>query len=324
MKSNKNRIGFTLVELLVVIAIIGVLVALLLPAVQAAREAARRTQCTNNLRQVGIAVHNYADVMKALPAGYLGIPYPPSPSTHFRWSGLAALTPYLEQSAIGNTLDSSVPLFGPQSMNFDVFPQNKTAVATKLKVFLCPSEPVKIVAADRGPGNYMFCTGSGDDGGDLYDASGSFYANSWNRLATITDGTSNTVFASETLLGTGEPDATGPVPRDARLAYLSVSVTNLTDSLCAAGGTWRYNRNYCWADGGVTSGVYNHYYLPNAKTPDCMGRASPGWKAARSNHPGGVMMLLGDSSVRFATSNVNSATWQAISTRDGGEANGDF
>lgn len=324
MKLRIVRTGFTLVELLVAIAIIGVLVALLLPAVQAAREAARKTQCSNQLRQIGLATHHYLDVMKVLPAGYNGVGYPPSPSTHYRWSAFAALTPYLEQSALGNALDFSVPLFGPAAMNFEVFPQNRQAVATPIKVFLCPSDPRKTVTAARAPGNYMMCTGTGDDGGDLYEATGTFYANSWNRLANITDGTSNTVFASETVVGTGEPDAPGPAPRDPKLAYLAVSVTHLSDALCAGGGNWRYNRNYCWADGGVTSGVYNHYYPPNAKTPDCMGRSSPGWKAARSNHPNGVMVLLGDSSVRFAVNNVDLVVWRAISTRDGGEVHADF
>lgn len=305
-------------------AVIGVLVALLLPAVQAAREAARRMQCSNHLRQIGMALHNYADTMRALPAGYNGLPYPPSPTTHFRWSGLAAITPDLEQAALGQSLDFTVPLFGPATMNFEVFPQNRSAVATRLKVFLCPSDTGKTVAADRGPSNYMLCTGDGDDGGDLYDATGTFYASSWLRLAQVGDGLSNTAFASETLLGTGEPDHPGPAPRDTRLAYLAVSGPRLTPTMCQAGGTWRYNRNYCWADGGVTTGVYNHYFPPNAAQPDCMARTSPGWKAARSNHPGGVMVLLGDSAVRWISQTIALKTWQALSTRDGGESNGDF
>jgi hypothetical protein len=281
-------------------------------------------QCSNHLRQIGIALHNYADAARALPAGYNGLPYPPSPTTHFRWSGLAALTPYLEQAAIGNALDFTVPLFGPATMNFEVFPQNRAAVAARLKVFLCPSDTGKTITPDRGPSNYMLCTGDGDDGGDLYDATGTFYANSWLRLAQVSDGLSNTVFGSETLLGTGEPDQTGPAPRDARLAYLTVVGPRLTPAMCQAGGTWRYNRNYCWADGGMTTGVYNHYFPPNAAQPDCMARVSPGWKAARSHHPGGVMVLMGDSAVRFFSQTIPLKTWQALSTRDGGESYGDF
>jgi prepilin-type N-terminal cleavage/methylation domain-containing protein len=324
-RAARQRAAFTLVELLVVIGIIGVLVALLLPAVQAAREAARRMQCSNHLRQIGIALHNYADAARALPAGYNGLPYPPSPTTHFRWSGLAALTPYLEQTAISQSLDFTVPLFGPATMNFDVFPQNRAAVATRLKVFLCPSDTGKTIAADRGPSNYMLCAGDGSNGGNLYDATGTFYASSWLRLAQVTDGLSNTVFGSETLLGTGEPDETGPAPRDTRLAYLTIAGSSvITHALCHGSGTWRYNRNYCWADGGMTAGVYNHFFLPNDAHHDCFARTSPGWKAARSNHPGGVMVLLGDGAVRWAANSVQRTVWRALSTRDGGESYGDF
>lgn len=322
--SGRPRAAFTLVELLVVIAIIGVLVALLLPAVQAAREAARRMQCSNHLRQIGIALHNYADAARALPAGYNGLPYPPSPTTHFRWSGLAVITPYLEQAAIGQALDFTVPLFGPATMQFEVYPQNRPAVATRLKVFLCPSDTGKTVVADRGPSNYMLCTGNGDDGGDLYDATGTFYANSWLRLAQVSDGLSSTVFASESLLGTGEPDENGPAPRDVRLAYLAIVGSRVTHQLCHTSGPWRYNRNYCWADGGMTTGAYNHFFAPNDKHHDCMARVSPGWKAARSNHPGGVVVLLGDGSVRWVSQTIALITWQALSTRDGGEPPGDF
>src|SRR5947209_9642787 len=112
MSRLRRRPGFTLIELLVVIAIIGLLIALLLPAVQAAREAARRAQCTNNLKQIGIALHNYHSPNNCFPVGFL---YPtttaglPVPALHYRWSVLAQLTPYLEQTSVFNALNMSFP-----------------------------------------------------------------------------------------------------------------------------------------------------------------------------------------------------------------------
>ena len=126
------RAGFTLVELLVVIAIIGILVALLLPAVQAAREAGRRASCQNNLKQLGLGVHNFESARKKLPTGSESDPFPGNPShpyNFYRWSVLAHLTPYLEQSNAYNTIDLSTPLYPP---GYQITPQN--AVAASLLV----------------------------------------------------------------------------------------------------------------------------------------------------------------------------------------------
>ena len=170
----KNRQGFTLIELLVVIAIIAVLIALLLPAVQAAREAARRAQCTNNLKQVGLALHNYHSTNNCFPVGFL---YPtstvglPAPALHYRWSVLAQLTPYLEQTNVYNSLNMDYPIAsGPSGIYgvgpWSVFGANTTTLSTQVNFFLCPSDgqsaPSTITGGVRsGATNYHFCTGDG-------------------------------------------------------------------------------------------------------------------------------------------------------------------
>src|SRR3954465_2845855 len=149
------RRGFTLIELLVVIAIIGVLVALLLPAVQAAREAARRIQCSNNLKQIGIALHNYHAAVGSFPVGFLyptgAVPATTSP-LQYRWSALAQLTPFLEQANLANALNFNFPLAhkpaGSLSLFWPFYPQNSTAMATKVSGFLCPSDGAPPPAED--------------------------------------------------------------------------------------------------------------------------------------------------------------------------------
>ena len=155
------RAGFTLVELLVVIAIIGILVALLLPAIQAARSSSRRTQCTNNLRQLGIALTNYESARQRFPAGAISRSYPAEPATphnFYRWSTLAQLTPYLEQTAAYNALDMTVPLYG---RNLQVTPENQEGVARVVPEFLCPSDSGQRVSSAFGPTNYAACVGIG-------------------------------------------------------------------------------------------------------------------------------------------------------------------
>jgi prepilin-type N-terminal cleavage/methylation domain-containing protein/prepilin-type processing-associated H-X9-DG protein len=323
MNSSKRH-AFTLIELLVVIAIIAVLIGLLLPAVQKVREAAARMSCQNNLKQIGLAIHNFESGNGRLPYAMDGTV---SGTSTFRWSMLAALTPYLEQTNIYNGLDLKVPLFaGPPT--FAVFPQNQASVAANVKIFLCPSDRQATVEADRGPSNYMACVGSGLNGGLIYNTDGVFYADSKTRMTDITDGTSNTAMASESILGEGGADITGtPTTVDVRRVYAvntGAATTPLTDSACAGITGFRKTRNYGWADGGISNMSYNHYYAPNAKTPDCLGRVQPGWKAARSFHTGGVNVLFGDGAIRFVRDGIAIDTWRALATRSGGEVIGDY
>src|SRR3954451_18728168 len=219
------KFGFTLIELLVVIAIIAVLIALLLPAVQAAREAARRLQCVNNLKQVGIALHNYHSALNSFPVGFL-FPGTPSasgtnaqgiPDLHWRWSVLAQLSPYMEQTAVYNALNFSWPIApgtgssGPFAgfPAFKPFPANTTAMATKVSFFLCPSDGAspQVTLPDgsntHGPTSYHFCTGDGSpNSGHVGDAgnpittstpaNGTFVVGYPQSIATVLDGSSNT------------------------------------------------------------------------------------------------------------------------------------
>jgi len=150
--------GFTLIELLVVIAITGVLVALLLPAVQAAREAARRSSCANNLKQIGLALHNYHAALGSFPVGFLypSGPVPPETSPQqYRWSALAQMTPYLELTSLYHALNFDLPLaHRPTTGNspfWPFYPANATAMATHVATFLCPSDGAPAPSADSGP-----------------------------------------------------------------------------------------------------------------------------------------------------------------------------
>ena len=152
--------GFSLVELLVVIAIVGTLIALLIPAVQASRESARRSSCANNLRQVGLAAQNYLSARGHFPNGSVSKEFPAQPYiawTLYRWSALAQLLPYLENGAAYSSLNLSVPLYGG---NFAVRPENVEAVKFFVPEFLCPSDIYRPVSTDFGPTNYAVCAGS--------------------------------------------------------------------------------------------------------------------------------------------------------------------
>jgi type II secretory pathway pseudopilin PulG len=327
--SAKRTAAVTLVELLVVIAIIGLLVALLLPAIQSSRESARRSSCTNNLRQIGIAAQNFHAARGSFPVGAEAREYalnPANPWTFYRWSALAHLTPFLEDAGVYNSLNLDVPLY--TSPTSTPSPENARGVALVVSVFLCPSDHGQRVSPNFGPTNYAACAGSGAGGGSPHDADGIFYVNSRTSIQHVADGTSHTALACESLLGNPEG---GPLLRAVERDYKFVLGSPLTDTSCRNTPQWNISngRGFSWASGEFRCTLYNHNYLPNQNVPDCLGVQlggglpavyTPfGWRAARSSHPGGINLLLADGAVRFVPDAIDPPVWRALSTRDGGE-----
>ena len=315
----KPRTAFTLVELLVVIAIIGVLIALLLPAVQAAREAARRTQCNNNLKQMGLALQSYESNCRVFPPARLD--WPMVFSVHAR------LLPFSEQTNLQNLCNFNVPPlnFGlPAPMDGAA---NAQAARTVVPMFLCPSDRASITGSAFGPTNYVINIGSGTINGGLIDVGdGVFVTNRGLGFRDVTDGSSNTAAFSETLLGDGLTPS-GPAPNDYRREIFSVPGGNLPDpATCASGsgGVWNGSRSAKWINGHYGDTLYNHFYTPNATNWDCGNDYNNmGLVSARSNHSGGVNVLFCDGHVQFVSDAVALPAWRAVSTRQGGEvANG--
>ncbi|MEW4570247.1 DUF1559 domain-containing protein [Tautonia sp. JC769] len=331
---NRSR-GFTLIELLVVIAIIGILIALLLPAVQSAREAANRMSSQNNLKQMGLALHNYESGVGALP-GF-------GESTAFGYSVQARILPFMEQANLKNLINFEQPLYVGSGPWISLNPSQETASQTVVRGFLCPSDGHEAIF-DRYFGgrmagtNYVVNIGSGT--GTFYDINhrtdGLFWNGSTVRLSDIRDGLSNTMLASQCLLGTGF-DTEGPMP-----AELGRQAANLGAILRTNGGNpglvmdglavvnpdlapltatatrWRGDRGYSWISGRQVPAAFDAYLAPNSPIPDVSAHGR-GWTAARSNHPGGVSVLMADGSVRFIKETISLATWRALSTRAGGE-----
>jgi prepilin-type N-terminal cleavage/methylation domain-containing protein/prepilin-type processing-associated H-X9-DG protein len=331
--SNRPR-GFTLIELLVVIAIIAVLIALLLPAVQAAREAARRIQCTNNLKQLGLAMHNYHDSTNTFPIGAIGIRSPTAIANNNTYpNGTAAsvsrrtwaflILPYIDQGAMANAVNFSLPFNPPTGA------ANNTISETLISTFLCPDDPTvnQIDQNNRREGNYVVNWGNSNwgqnmtftgatynpfsgpivQGNPVYFLGAPFTMDKAYGVQNITDGTSNTLLMAEVIIGatmgtTGYEHRGDIYNDDYNCAmFMAYSTPNSTIPDWIANGYCRYP------------------YLTN---PPCSGTtngAQNAFNASRSYHPGGVNALMSDGSVRFFKNTIALMTWRALSTTTGGE-----
>lgn len=307
-----RRMGFTLVELLVVIAIIGVLVALLLPAVQQAREAARRMSCSNNLKQIGLALHNYHDTHLKFPYAYRTLDDPPGTAgipagqTHARDTWFQRILPFVEQSAMSDQYEADASVFTNSAT-----PTLQPLIITKIPAFLCPSNPdyggAGANQANGFQGTYGVCLSGSETVGITTTRTGKgiFFLESKTGFRDVVDGTSNTIMAGE-------------------------GIARRMDNVGGHGDLGQYWGGASWGASGFTT-----FEPPNTTLPDrphsCKSttmREAPcadtdatrgqQYNFLRSYHPGGVLVVLADASVRFASETVNTTTFRALGDRNDG------
>ncbi len=315
--------GFTLIELLVVIAIIGVLIALLLPAVQKVREAANRAQCSNNLKQIALAAHHYHGNCDCFPPGAV--------SGSSQACALIFLLPYLEQDSTYRLFDFSKSVFADAA--------NAAGRAQQPPIFLCPSDPSQGYYQDSfgisGKSNYFGNMGAHgwvqDQRGAAQtkpvDLAGVFGNNSRTRLTDITDGTSNTALFAEIKRGArpGDDNLDVTVLLPPVWDITSNAATNpnnlLPPAACDTPGANPLNyTGLQYEHGSLVTALYTHTVPPNYSGRDCIRGLfyDQGHLAARSYHPGGVNIALADGSVRFISDGIQFSTWRALGTRAGG------
>ena len=334
------RRGFTLIELLVVIAIIAVLIALLLPAVQAAREAARRAQCLNNLKQIGLALHNYHSAIGTFPMTATTAYSDPGVQTNWgTWGSLALMLPYLEQKpvydAINFNWDGWQGTMGPAA--------NRTVFNLKLNSFVCPSDGLN---GQANTNNYFGSIGT--TGAAFYSIIGSTGIFSNGRtygIADVTDGTSNTIAYSEALVSTtltgptqtkwrDGPSSTGTVSPAYRLLDPTGNLPGLMQDWQLCNQWFKTQRNmgmrgFRWTTGALGETLFQTLIPPSSNQypwgscrMDCgagCGALHSGYYSANSNHPGGVNAAMADGSVKFVKATVNMQVWWALGTKAGSE-----
>jgi prepilin-type N-terminal cleavage/methylation domain-containing protein len=283
--------GFTLIELLVVIAIIGVLVGLLLPAVQQAREAARRTTCSNNLKQIGLALHSYIDVNETFPPVAQD-----NPTKAVSW--MARILPFVEENALYETID------------LDGGTGSATPRGVKIPGYRCPSDSGQSKSSIYAPTNYAVCIGDSTSTKafkgvmDVIDPTHS-PAKRNMKLKDITDGTSNTMVVAEIRVGHPMIESNAPAPGTACANGTEVNPSD---------------RGASWFSAALARyGAYNTILPPNAASIECASSTSRVLHTARSWHPGGVSIVLADGATRFVNDNVDVTTvWQRLGNRADG------
>lgn len=315
------RPAFTLVELLVTIAIIGVLVGLSLPAVQAAREASRALACSNNLKQLGLALHNYESAHRTFPPGR-GAPLPRAFST------FAYLLPLVEQSALHARINFlTAPVEFSAGSTFYDGSANKSAATSIVNSLLCPSESVgtKVPGLSFGATNYAGNAGTGmRDFGSLVASDGVFYLNSQTRFRDLRDGSSSTIAFSERTLGPGDASSSLSGPMKSRMILELSAGFDPNDAQCQAtsANVRPFGlRGGKWILGNYGNSLYNHYFTPNSASAfDCTNiQQQKAQTAARSAHASGVFVAFCDGHVQRISNSIDRLQWQALASRDGSE-----
>jgi prepilin-type processing-associated H-X9-DG protein len=336
MKRPMERVAFTLIELMVSVGVLSILVGLSLPAVQAAREAARRTQCQNNLRHIGLAVHNYIASHNMFPPARML-----HPRTGPKYFGLHSIhtriLPYLDHQEFYNAVNFSIStlpfdswgappeLMDPRGIEWDMM--NITIVQSNIRNFLCPSDTDTLAAFGN---NYRGNAGVGP--GYAMDAE---YPDSGNGIfsevmqvspAQVPDGLSHTVCFSERLRGSGQDI----IPNPTRDCFVSLARAFTADEImvaCRAGATLNptiffSSSGQYWFWTGRERTLYTHTQGPNGVIPDCFWKNSVpalGMATSRGLHPGGVNVLMSDGSLRLVGDGISLPVWRGIGTRNGNE-----
>ncbi len=315
-----DRFGITLVELLVVVAIIGLLVGILLPAVQRSREAARRAMCLNRLKQIGLALSSYQTSVGAYPFGVGGA----GPVDYIaRWSAHSQMLPYLEMNALFNSINFS---FVPWNQNALYSAPNRTALSIKIAIFLCPSDFDQIDERyDLAHNNYRGAAGTlpynliFGSPGKLGRNNGMFWYQSAIQPSSILDGSSTTACFSERCLGvSAHPD---PL---ADFYIVDPPISNCLGAGPTKTPRWVGEEEWSgerWGDGGMFYTRYQHIDNPNKPSCNFAGDDYTGLVLvnASSRHPGGVDVLFADGSARFIKDSISNTIWRGMGTIAGGE-----
>jgi prepilin-type N-terminal cleavage/methylation domain-containing protein/prepilin-type processing-associated H-X9-DG protein len=336
IRPKRPQSAFTLVELLVVITIIGILISLLLPAVQAAREAARRLQCLNNLKQIGLALQNYVTANGVLPNSAASDSVHGYPNDY---SPLAKLLPYSEQDNLHRLIDYKVHPGGKFGLgHFGNAEQLRKIAGTVIPMFVCPTDPEQPlhnmvsdgVSVSFAGTNYAMNGGDGTDSdtnlATTKDKGGLCWTDAKVEFRDIRDGTSHTLAFTESLRGPGDtlgkdarPDVQIYRATPCSIALAEAAETGGVGAILPSVTGWDGKRLTQWLETGLPTGpLMNGRFTPNSGIPD-LTTGSARLCAARSYHPGGVNAGLCDGSVRFINNSIDVKTWHGLWTRSGGE-----